>query len=68
MDFNMVGWFEIPVVDMDRAKTFYEAVFQVKIELQDFGGHQNGLVSFGYGQTGCCGLTDSKQGLVQTER
>ncbi|GAB4510151.1 MAG: VOC family protein [Allomuricauda sp.] len=42
MDFNMVGWFEIPVVDMDRAKTFYEAVFQVKIELQDFGGTKMG--------------------------
>ena len=25
---NPVGWFEIHVVDMDRAKTFYESVFK----------------------------------------
>ena len=24
---NVVGWFEIPVTDMDRAISFYEAVF-----------------------------------------
>lgn len=30
---NPVGWFEIYVQDMGRAKTFYEAVF--KCELQD---------------------------------
>lgn len=34
---NMVGWFEIPVSDMDRAKTFYETVFQVEIKVMDFG-------------------------------
>ena len=39
---NMVVWFEIPVNDMDRAKQFYEAVFQVDIKLVDFGGLQMG--------------------------
>ena len=29
---NAVGWFEIPVTDMERAKAFYEHVFQVKLE------------------------------------
>lgn len=28
----MVGWFEIYVQDMDRAKAFYENVFQVKLD------------------------------------
>ncbi len=36
-DFNMVGWFEIPVNDMDRAKTFYEKVFDVTISVHDLG-------------------------------
>ena len=27
MDHNPVGWFEIYVADMDRAKAFYQAVF-----------------------------------------
>lgn len=29
---NPVGWFEIYVEDMDRAKSFYETVFQTKLE------------------------------------
>jgi predicted enzyme related to lactoylglutathione lyase len=29
---NPVGWFELYVQDMDRARKFYEAVFQVKLE------------------------------------
>lgn len=33
-----LNWFEIPVTDMKRAISFYEAVFEVKIHLQDFGG------------------------------
>ena len=34
----MVGWFEIPVSNMERAKTFYESVFNLKIQVVDFGG------------------------------
>lgn len=29
---NAVGWFEIYVDDMSRAKAFYEAVFEVKLQ------------------------------------
>jgi hypothetical protein len=32
MKSNPVGWFEIYVQDLDRAKTFYESVFQVKLD------------------------------------
>lgn len=32
MKSNPVGWFEIYVQDMERAKAFYEAVFRVKLE------------------------------------
>ena len=35
---NMVTWFEIPVSDMERAKAFYEKVFDIQISIQDFGG------------------------------
>lgn len=38
MKHNMVVWFEIPVSDMDRAKTFYETVFKIEINIVDFGG------------------------------
>ncbi len=32
---NPVGWFEIYVQDMARAKKFYESVFQLKLEKLD---------------------------------
>jgi len=35
---NLVAWFEIPVSDMERAKAFYEKVFNIEISVQDFGG------------------------------
>lgn len=34
MNKNVVGWFEIPVKDMERAKKFYSSVFQ--LELTEF--------------------------------
>ena len=33
---NPVGWFEIYVQNMDRAKTFYETVFQATLEQLPF--------------------------------
>lgn len=35
MERNVVGWFEIPVEDMDRAKKFYETVLDLKLEIHD---------------------------------
>lgn len=32
MERNVVGWFEIYVDDIVRARSFYEAVFEVKLE------------------------------------
>ena len=36
---NVVGWFEIPVTDMDRAIAFYESVFDYKLERVQMGPH-----------------------------
>ncbi len=37
MEQNIVGWFEIPVTDMDRARAFYENVLETKIQVMDMG-------------------------------
>jgi len=37
MSKNMVGWFEIPVMDMTRAIVFYESVFNVKLVRNQMG-------------------------------
>ncbi|MAU27424.1 MAG: glyoxalase [Muricauda sp.] len=55
MEHNMVGWFEIPVVDMDRAKKFYEEVFQIEIQVQDFSGTLMGWFPWAEGKPGCSG-------------
>ena len=36
MQMNPIGWFEIYVDDMMRAKAFYEAVFNVTLDKLDF--------------------------------
>jgi predicted enzyme related to lactoylglutathione lyase len=37
MNKNVVGWFEIPVTDMDRAVKFYETVFDIKLSRHNLG-------------------------------
>ncbi len=34
---NPVGWFELPVKEMKRAKAFYQQVFKVKLEVAKMG-------------------------------
>tara|TARA_R110002049_G_scaffold64745_1_gene170478 strand:- start:223 stop:597 length:375 start_codon:yes stop_codon:yes gene_type:complete len=55
MKYNTVGWFEIPVNDMERAAKFYGTVLDCKIEIQDMGGALMGFFPNGgdvYGATG----------------
>jgi predicted enzyme related to lactoylglutathione lyase len=37
MQRNMVGWFEVPVTDMERAVRFYEAVFGITLSRHPMG-------------------------------
>ncbi len=34
---NPVSWFEIPVNDLDRAKAFYEAIFEIEMIISEIG-------------------------------
>lgn len=52
---NMVGWFEIPVVNMDRAKAFYDAVFSIEVQVQDFEGTLMGWFPFAEDKPGASG-------------
>ena len=51
----MVGWFEIPVSDMDRAKQFYETVFNVEIKDVEFGDVKMGWFPDNNGAYGATG-------------
>ena len=35
---NAISWFEIPATDIDRAKRFYETVFEIQMQVIDFQG------------------------------
>ena len=37
MQDNAIGWFEIPVTDMERANKFYETVLDVKLDRNQMG-------------------------------
>jgi uncharacterized protein len=50
---NMAVWFEIPVIDMERAKRFYSHLLSIDIQVRNFGGTPYGLFSMeGYGNSG----------------
>ncbi|MBT8277592.1 MAG: VOC family protein [Bacteroidia bacterium] len=55
MEHNMVGWFEVPSIDINRAKTFYDKVFDINIQIQDFGGVLMGWFPFAEGKSGASG-------------
>jgi predicted enzyme related to lactoylglutathione lyase len=69
--YNPVNWFEIPVKDMNRAKSFYEHVFGLELSLNQMGHIQMGwfpMVQDGAGATGTLvkgeGYTPSHSGTL----
>lgn len=55
MEQNLIGWVEIPVTNMARAKDFYDTVFEIKITIQDFGGTLMGWLPSQNDKPGCSG-------------
>ncbi len=51
---NLINWFEIPVVDFERAKKFYEGIFDFKMETMEMGEALMGFFKYeaGHGVTG----------------
>ena len=43
---NVLNWFEVSVSDINRAKKFYEAVFNIQMDMQEMMGMQ--MASFPY--------------------
>lgn len=64
---NMVGWFEIPVSDMDRAKTFYQEVFNIEIKVVDFGGILMGWFPFDEGKEGAAGTLIKQESYIPSQ-
>ena len=52
---NPINWFEVPVLDMDRAKSFYEEIFQIEIKLVPMGDDLMGWFPVDPNSSGCTG-------------
>lgn len=61
---NPVVWFEIPVVDMERGKAFYEAVFGQKLAVVDMGLRQMAMFSMEMGVPGIGGALVKEETFV----
>ena len=52
---SAIHWFEIPVSDFERAKTFYETVMEIQINWQDLRETMGTIVGMLYGGDGVGG-------------
>jgi len=43
---NAINWFEIPVTDISRAKTFYESIFEIKMQEMEMPGMKYAMFPF----------------------
>lgn len=62
--YNPVGWFEIPVIDLDRAKQFYEAVMDVELTLMSLGAAEMAWFPFTEDAIGAAGTLIKAEGLT----
>ncbi|NNK87647.1 MAG: VOC family protein [Flavobacteriaceae bacterium] len=68
MAHNMVGWFEIPVNDMNRAKQFYDKVFKIDIQIHDLGGVLMGWFPFAEEKKGSSGSLISHESYEPSDK
>lgn len=61
-----VGWFEIPVSDIDRAIAFYQKVFDCKLEKQDLGDFKMASFPWEYSKGGAGGSLVYHKEFYQT--
>ena len=52
---NPVGWFEIPVTDMQRARHFYHQVLAIEFEQMEMGPDVMAMFPFDHAMAGCSG-------------
>ena len=50
---NRVVWFDVPVIDLERASQFYASVLNIKVDIEDANGFKFGVLEHGDGNGGC---------------
>lgn len=62
---NPVGWFEIPVLNMDRAIRFYQNVFNIMLQKNQFGEEEMAWFPFDENENGCSGALVKHEDFYQ---
>jgi len=61
-DYNPVGWFEIYVQNMERAKAFYQGTFGVTLQKLESPGLEMWVFPMNHGRPGCPGTLIKMEG------
>lgn len=64
----MIAWFEIPVLDMERACAFYRNVLEIPVEIRDVNGLQMGWFMPADGQGDPLGALMKYESYVPSEQ
>ncbi|TRX58459.1 VOC family protein [Fulvivirga sp. M361] len=59
---NAINWFELPVADLERAKSFYETILDIEISLTEMGPSKMGWFPGGPDQSGATGTLMKSEG------
>ena len=62
------SWFEIPVTNMERAKTFYETILECEIKVMDFGGTKMGWFPYNETANGAPGTLIQQEAYVPCDK
>jgi len=66
IDFHAVNWFEIPVLDLDRATRFYQTLLAVPLRRETMGQHE--MAVFSSSETGVGGCLLAGPGTPEPAR
>lgn len=62
--FNPVNWFEVPVNDFEKAKSFYETILSVELDVNEMGPNKMGWFPMDMEAMGSAGTIVKGEGYV----
>ncbi len=65
---NPVNWFEIAVLDFEKAKSFYETILNVELTVNDMNNAQMGMFPWDSEESGSSGAIIKAEGCVPSDK
>jgi predicted enzyme related to lactoylglutathione lyase len=64
----LINWFEIPVKDFERARKFYQAIFEIEMPIRDMGGARMAFFHFDPGSLETGGAICQGEGYLVSHK